>query len=888
MRCTGNLIIDSNDLINMPSEYNLSYHVTIDWNRVVMSDSTGVSSFNDFLASKALASQDLSKPMKAECQNEVALRIGEDWESLATFIGIPDQDVHDIKEKFPRNPRDQRLALMKRWRQMYGGKASYLMMIKGLEQLGRRDIVEEVLGYYFAAHDQFSADSNSGLSKLAHNESVSPDDINTGSSKQLHDQFSPGGSSEPPPGDNSNSYKELHDKFSPGGSSDLSKPPPPGGNSNSPKELRDKFSPGDSSDSFKPLPDCNSSSSKLHHDHFSPWRELITELPGSTLKSKLVSIVCNVDVKKCLLNVNFMKVMMYLSVILFIIVSSRESSNQSTSEHNVIPIQQPVECCKQTCNDCLLDLTYRYRRQSDLPDVDELFIGREQDVQEVLKKLNSSSIVHITGAPGFGKSRLAIQIGHRIFDSYQWKINVIRYVDTYTHHSISIDIDKLITWSQHLDTAAILILDNCDHVLESDSRVRFLDMICTLGLNSTNNLQIILTSTKKLVLSKCQLDQWKIKPLNKSASVELLAKLSPSGTSKIDLTEIATLIQGSPLALRIIGGLLTLNGHEFAGILIGNLKSRPSKVLETADSLNEFHTIMDFVQESMEKKGYGNCGVNISQFPGSFNWLAGAAIVSNECIEMFLQYSLLDQSYFFADARFTMHPLIKDYFKENVTLIDKEDFNKRFYLYYIKNIRKHMKKAFLAHDEVYSLITIEAQNIAYFVSLLKYKYDSPLKKFRVRDLAVLAFLQKENTTEFDLFEPIVDLYKLYSENTYEVCSRLDATTCGTLYAYYIVSKLLQMCKCISLKDYAKNFLYSPCTKVFLNCDFVWQIYHLKNIWLRLRSSEQNYILRALYFHCNQAKRITRQVDIFSYIAIFVLIGVSSSWLHNSVVLVNHN
>ena len=42
-------------------------------------------------------------------RKEITKRVGDDWESLATFIDISSVDVDDIKEKY-EEPQDRRLA----------------------------------------------------------------------------------------------------------------------------------------------------------------------------------------------------------------------------------------------------------------------------------------------------------------------------------------------------------------------------------------------------------------------------------------------------------------------------------------------------------------------------------------------------------------------------------------------------------------------------------------------------------------------------------------------------------------------------------------------------------------------------------------------------------
>ena len=71
----------------------------------------------------------------------IAQDIGGDWESLATFIGVPPGDVESIKEEY-RRPLERRLAMMRRWHELWGEKATYHRLVEGLRQIGRRDLLE--------------------------------------------------------------------------------------------------------------------------------------------------------------------------------------------------------------------------------------------------------------------------------------------------------------------------------------------------------------------------------------------------------------------------------------------------------------------------------------------------------------------------------------------------------------------------------------------------------------------------------------------------------------------------------------------------------------------------------------------------------------------------
>ena len=98
---------------------------------------------NDLLARFGFQRRDLVKPCSEEHGNRIALKVS-DWETLAPFIGLEHQDVEDIKDEY-RKSRSRRLALLRKWRQRYGRDATYLKLVEGLQEIGRRDLIEDIL-----------------------------------------------------------------------------------------------------------------------------------------------------------------------------------------------------------------------------------------------------------------------------------------------------------------------------------------------------------------------------------------------------------------------------------------------------------------------------------------------------------------------------------------------------------------------------------------------------------------------------------------------------------------------------------------------------------------------------------------------------------------------
>ena len=79
--------------------------------------------------------------MTAAHRDKIARDISGDWESLATFIGVPREEVEDIKDEY-RKPLDRRLAMMRTWYKLLGKEATYVKLVEGLRQIGRRDLID--------------------------------------------------------------------------------------------------------------------------------------------------------------------------------------------------------------------------------------------------------------------------------------------------------------------------------------------------------------------------------------------------------------------------------------------------------------------------------------------------------------------------------------------------------------------------------------------------------------------------------------------------------------------------------------------------------------------------------------------------------------------------
>lgn len=100
----------------------------------------------DILAAKGYERHDskLNYVIKSSQLTKIAVRIG-DWESCALLLGLSKEDVNDIIEEKSR-ARTRKITMLLRWKELKGNEATYLKLIEALAQIGRRDLIEFILG----------------------------------------------------------------------------------------------------------------------------------------------------------------------------------------------------------------------------------------------------------------------------------------------------------------------------------------------------------------------------------------------------------------------------------------------------------------------------------------------------------------------------------------------------------------------------------------------------------------------------------------------------------------------------------------------------------------------------------------------------------------------
>jgi non-specific serine/threonine protein kinase len=148
------------------------------------------------------------------------------------------------------------------------------------------------------------------------------------------------------------------------------------------------------------------------------------------------------------------------------------------------------------------------RQRTNLPELPTSFVGRERELAEIREHLPKLRLLTLTGTGGIGKTRLAHQAGVEMLDRYRdgvWFIDLAPLADPALVPSALAQVlqlkelsdqsllDSLCSSLRTCDT--LLILDNCEHVLDGCAR-----LVAAL-LRATTQVTVIATSREPLHLS---------------------------------------------------------------------------------------------------------------------------------------------------------------------------------------------------------------------------------------------------------------------------------------------------------------------------------------------------------------------------------------------------
>ena len=319
-----------------------------------------------------------------------------------------------------------------------------------------------------------------------------------------------------------------------------------------------------------------------------------------------------------------------------------------------------------------------------LPSIAPWFIGRENYVNGILKKISYGEgpiVVNIVGAPGFGKSALAVAVGHELLRNGirvlyvdlnhidNEKLAVIAILSTVIDGAESSDPQQLYRWADRLRTRRVLILDNCDSLLDFDNqgrRNRFLNFVSKLG-GYSSKLSLLTTSRYQFTILDTMIETLEIGPLSDEASQTLLQSMY-SQLSRSNCTTLAKLTGRNALALKVTGALLK-EGVPLSA-LVKELRLNPIQTLSPDDFRPE-EQVRACISSSFIRlsKQLRVALATLAHVPGTFDESDAASIlnVTNSTVHGSLPRQLRKRCLLEYDdraKRYHLHSLIAAYAKD--------------------------------------------------------------------------------------------------------------------------------------------------------------------------------------------------------------------------------
>ena len=335
-----------------------------------------------------------------------------------------------------------------------------------------------------------------------------------------------------------------------------------------------------------------------------------------------------------------------------------------------------------------------------LPPVVPNFTGRQSECEEIIEHVSSESIrlVSIWGTPGFGKTSVAIAVGHALqsqgmpvywvslrgvrskADLASKFLSLLRQLTTIKQPSgqcLSIDEEVWKLFSSVSNPSAF-ILDNFDDWLESGSLNAKEEVMQLLEeiLRQNQMVTFVVTTRESLEFIDLHFEGHKgvrIRPLDKASANTLVSELLPNA-STADCTQIAQICGQVPLAMKLMCSLISEDSAQprqiIDDLMMSSTENRIIAMLNNPDypTSHRIQLLFDssFKKLTMQEK---DALISLSILPEGFSTGVAAAVLSDtgsiearKILGSLRRKSLIDSSS--KPGSFTMHRLLQSFARE--------------------------------------------------------------------------------------------------------------------------------------------------------------------------------------------------------------------------------
>ena len=365
-----------------------------------------------------------------------------------------------------------------------------------------------------------------------------------------------------------------------------------------------------------------------------------------------------------------------------------------------------------------------------LPHLTAHFVGRDAEVDEIEKKLQTFRMVVLLSIPGMGKTEVGIRVSHLLKQRGGQSVTHIRVE---SHHRKLVDIcseivDRLSsrTWSEtadfislakrklsKLDIPTLIVLDNTENIQgeEFDEFIKWL-------VKSAPNVKLIITTRKDVGFVSADVCRFPLKPLDTESSAKLLRSLVDD-CSEEHSKKLAKLCGGIPLLLVTYSD--SLNKGFSPELLIQQLGNNPIQLfrISASDVYDTLKVFFDNFSNEVKRNL-----VLFSVFPSEFSaqdiqFLFEDPLHCETVKTRMVKYALLHRD---ADGKMRMHPLVQAYFRSEKESIGMGDLWRatecKFNHHYLGLLRV-LSKEFISKDSALIAIHKFRQQKANIMEILK-------------------------------------------------------------------------------------------------------------------------------------------------------------------------
>jgi len=230
-----------------------------------------------------------------------------------------------------------------------------------------------------------------------------------------------------------------------------------------------------------------------------------------------------------------------------------------------------------------------------LPRPQTSFVGRDGDLEAVLGRIRTSAITTVLGFGGMGKTRLAVEVGHRWAaeteetQGHAYFTDLASYASPVEAIGVAVGLSPAIltgtapvfpAMAKHMGPGpALLVLDNCEHVIEEAADA------ADQALRAMPNLKILATSREPLEIEGESVHR--LSPLTPEPAEELLREraalvgagsLSGGELAPDVVARLCAAVEGLPLGIElVVARLAVVPADELADELdrgLGELRAR--------------------------------------------------------------------------------------------------------------------------------------------------------------------------------------------------------------------------------------------------------------------------------------------------------------------------